>query len=271
MNSDLGDLRGRLTRLPGDIVDCLGFFSRIPIRHFERPAEHPTEFRLAAAAWPLAGLVIALAPAAVLLLATLAGVPPAIAATLSVALLIALTGALHEDGLADVADGFGGGSDKAKKLAIMRDSRLGTYGALALVVTLIVRIFGLAAILFVSAPAAFAAILAVAVASRSLALAHWHALLPARDDGLAVRAGRPDWQALLIGMSTGALALVLLLPFAGGPVLFAAALASFGVVGLTRLARQQIGGHTGDTIGAAQQIAEALLLAGLAAQWHGLG
>jgi adenosylcobinamide-GDP ribazoletransferase len=271
MNSDIGDLRSRLARLPGNIIDCLGFFSRIPIRHFEPPAEHPTEFRLAAAAWPLAGLVVALAPAGVLLLSSLAGVPPVITATLSVALLMALTGALHEDGIADVADGFGGGSDKAKKLEIMRDSRLGTYGVLALVVTLIVRIFGLAAILFVSLPAAFAAVLAVAVASRSLALAHWHALLPARDDGLAVRAGRPDWLALLIGVGIGVLALVLLLPFAGWPVFFAAAIASLGVVGLTRLARQQIGGHTGDTIGAAQQVAEALLLAGLAARWHGLG
>lgn len=265
MNSnlgDIGDLRSRLARLPGDVVDCLGFFSRIPIR----TGEHATEFRLAAAAWPLAGLVIALAPAGALLLASLAGFPAIIAATLSVALLIAMTGALHEDGLADVADGFGGGADKAKKLALMRDSRLGTYGALALVVTVIVRIFGLAAVLSVSPPAAIAAILAVAVASRSLALAHWHALLPAREDGLAVRAGRPDWLAMLIGLAIGALALVLLLPFAGWQVLFAAAIASFGVVALNRLARQQIGGHTGDTIGAAQQIAEALLLAGLAAQ-----
>jgi adenosylcobinamide-GDP ribazoletransferase len=264
-HGDIGDLRDRLARLPRDIVDCLGFFSRLPIP----PAEHTTQFRLAATAWPLSGLVVALAPAGVLLLASLAGVPAIISATLSVALLIVLTGGLHEDGLADVADGFGGGGDKAKKLAIMRDSRLGTYGAVALVMTLIVRIFGLAAILSVSLPAAFAAVLAVAVASRSLALAHWHALLPAREDGLAVRAGRPDWLALLIGMSTGVLALVLLLPFAGGPVFFAAAIASLGIVGFTHLARWQIGGHTGDTIGASQQIGEALLLAGLAAQWHG--
>ena len=269
MNSDLGNLSRRLARLPRDTVDCLGFFSRIPIRYFERPVEHLTEFRLAAAAWPLAGLVIALAPAGVLLLASLAGIPAVIAATLSVALLIALTGALHEDGLADAADGFGGGSESEEKLAIMRDSRLGTYGALALVVTLILRISGLAAIVLVSLPAALATVLAVAVASRSLALAHWYVLLPAREDGLAVQAGRPDRLALLIGLAIGALALVLLLPLAGRPVFFAVALASFGVVGLTRLARQQIGGHTGDTIGAAQQIAEALLIAALAAQWHG--
>jgi len=261
---DLGDLRNRLVRLPGDSVDCLGFFSRIPVRS----AESPAELGFAAAAWPLAGLVIALAPAGVLLLAGLAGIPAIITAALSVALLIALTGALHEDGLADVADGFGGGSDTAEKLAIMRDSRLGTYGALALVVTLIVRIFGLAAIVSASLPAAIAAILTVAVASRSLALAHWHALGPARQDGLAVDAGRPDRLAMLIGLAIGALALVLLVPFAGGSVFFAAALASLGVVALTRLAHQQIGGHSGDTIGASQQIAEALLLAGLAAHWH---
>jgi adenosylcobinamide-GDP ribazoletransferase len=267
MNSDLGYLTRRLTRLPRDTVDCLGFFSRIPIR----PVEHHTEFRLAAAAWPLAGLEIALAPAGVLLLASLAGVPSVIAATLSVALLIALTGALHEDGLADVADGFGGGNEGEEKLAIMRDSRLGTYGVLALLLTLITRIFGLAAILFVGLPVAFTAILAVAVASRSLALAHWHGLLPAREDGLAVHAGRPDRLALLIGLAIGALALIALLPFAGWRVFFAVAIASFGVLAFTRLARRQIGGHTGDTIGAAQQIAEALLLAGLATQWHAWG
>ncbi len=260
------DLAGRLARLPGDTIDCLGLLSRIPVRR----AAQATEFRLAAAAWPLAGLVLALAPAAVLLFAGLAGMPPVIAATLSVAALVAVTGALHEDGLADVADGFGGGSDKAEKLDIMRDSRLGTYGALALVVTLIVRIFGLAGVVGVGLTAATAAVLAVAMASRSLALAHWHALLPARDDGLAVYAGRPDWLALLIGLAIGALALVLLLPLAGWPVLFATALAGLGVAGLTHLARHQVGGHSGDTIGAAQQVAEALLLAGLAAQWHGL-
>ncbi|MDH3195327.1 MAG: adenosylcobinamide-GDP ribazoletransferase, partial [Hyphomicrobiales bacterium] len=263
MNSDLGDLgvlRERLTRLPGDIIDCLGFFSQIPVRHFERPADSPTELGLAAAAWPLAGLLIALPPAGVLLLVSLAGIPAVIAVTLSVMLLIGLTGALHEDGLADVADGFGGGGNKAKKLAIMRDSRLGTYGVLALVISVIVRIFGLAAIIAVSLPAAIAAILAVAVASRSLALAHWHALDPARQDGLAVRAGRPDRLAMLIGLGIGALALVLLVPFAGGSVFFAVALASLGVVALTRLVHQQIGGHSGDTIGASQQIAEAMLL-----------
>ena len=264
---DLGDLGGRLTRLPGDFIDCLGFFSRIPVRR----AGSPTGLGLAAAAWPLAGLVIALAPAGVLLLVSLAGFPAVIAATMSVALLIGLTGALHEDGLADVADGFGGGSSKAKKLSIMRDSSLGTYGALALVVTVIVRIFSLAAIIAISLPAAFAAVLAVAVASRSLALAHWHALPPARKSGLAVRAGRPDRLAMLIGLGIAALAFVLLLPFVGGPVLFAAALASLGVLALTQLARRQIGGHSGDTIGASQQIAEALLLVGMAAQWHGAG
>ncbi len=268
MNNHSGILAGRIARLPGDTIDCLNFFSRIPVRHLKRQTEQPTEFRIAAGAWPLVGLVIALAPAGVLLLAGLAAIPPVISATLSVAFLIALTGALHEDGLADVVDGFGGGRNREDKLAIMRDSRLGTYGALALVVTLIVRVSGIATILSVNPPAAFAAIIAVAVASRSLALVHWHALLPAREDGLAANAGRPDRQALFVGLAIGIPALVLLLPFAGWQVIFAAAIASLGVVAFTRLARQQIGGHTGDTIGAAQQIAEVLLLAGLAAQWQ---
>ena len=172
-----------------------------------------------------------------------------------------LTGALHEDGLADVADGFGGGRDPAAKLEIMRDSRLGTYGALILLVSFVTKLSALAA-------------LPDGIVVQSLIAAHALArgVLPvmamslpyARKDGLAANAGRPD---LATAGIAGALALIItLLALPWIEALCAALVASASAIAMALLAQRQIGGQTGDVLGGAEQLSETAILVLLAAR-----
>lgn len=249
-------------RIPQDVAASLTFFSRLPVP----PRDEPFDLRDAAGAWPLAGLLLALLAGLVFLLARAAGAPPIVAAVLALAAMAFLTGGLHEDGLADAADGFGGGKDAAGRLAIMRDSRLGTFGGLGLVFVVLLKAAALGAI-GVDALAGLIAILAAAAISRAAALWHWRDLPQARNDGLAVSAGRPEDNALIVGGATAAAAAIIALPLFGVSVLIAILFAGLLTVGFSALCRKMIAGHTGDTIGAAQQLAEAAILVGLSAGW----
>ena len=229
------------------------FFTRLPVN--PAPAG---EWRLADSAWafPLVGAGIGGAAALALLLAQLIGLPGWPAALLSVLAGIALTGALHEDGLADTADGFCGGRDREEKLAILRDSRQGTYGVLAIVLSVLLRTAALAAIGDVIH--AGLALVAAHAASRAALPAAMIGLAPARHDGLGAMAGTPRAggaiAAALIGAATALAAL--------GPVRGAIALCLAGVMvfATVELARRQIGGHTGDVLGAFQQVGEIVIL-----------
>ncbi|SEQ86285.1 cobalamin-5'-phosphate synthase [Faunimonas pinastri] len=256
----------RLFRLPGDVRACLSFFSRLPIR-----TEHDRPFDLGTSigAWPLAGVILAIVPALLLLLLRSAHMVPTIAAALTLAATAGLGGGLHEDGLSDCADGFGGGRTRGRKLEIMRDSRIGSYGALALFFTGLIRVAGLASLSLVFWEGAVA-LLCVAAISRAAAIWHWRALPPARDDGLAVAAGVPDRASVVIATGFGIVAAIPLLAIFGLSAILGLALLAAGVAGFTSLCRHQIAGHSGDTIGASQQIAEALLFAGLATFWPAL-
>jgi adenosylcobinamide-GDP ribazoletransferase len=218
---------------------------------------------IAAAGWafPLVGAGIGALAAIAFLIAETVGLPELPAALLAVAAGIALTGAFHEDGLADTADGFGGGADRAEKLAIMRDSRHGTFGILALVLSVTLRAAALAAL---GDPIhAGLALIAAHAASRGALPPIMRLLSPARPDGLGAAAGRPSltiaFAAAAIG---GAVALVMLGPFAG-----AVALApTGGAVALAAiLAQRQIGGYTGDVLGFCQQLGEIIMLLAAAA------
>ncbi|HSM41699.1 MAG TPA: adenosylcobinamide-GDP ribazoletransferase [Afifellaceae bacterium] len=257
------EFQERLMRLPHDTRESLAFFTRLPVGS----KDTLTDLRISAAAWPLAGGIIVLVPAILLWLAVMAGMPSLIAAVLALALAVAITGGLHEDGLADTADGFGGGETRERKLEIMRDSRLGSYGALALIFVIMIRVMSLA-MLSGEAGRGAIALFSVALVSRTLALWHWSSLEPARNEGLAFSAGRPDWRALAIGAGVGVVGLIALLFAFGTATLFAAAIAFIVTIAFTSLSKSQIGGHTGDTIGACQQVAEAALLAGLTVGWQ---
>jgi adenosylcobinamide-GDP ribazoletransferase len=172
-----------------------------------------------------------------------------------------LTGGFHEDGLADLADGFGGGRDKAAKLEIMRDSRLGTYGALVLLVSCGAKTAALAAL-------PRAAVVASLIAAHTLARGALPALttiMPgARSDGLATSAGRVE---PLVATTAGVLALIIAfvcLPMVTALVAIAAA--ALGAVAVAMLAKRQIGGITGDVLGAAEQVGETAVLLVLAAR-----
>src|SRR5216684_1273003 len=167
----------------------------------------------------------------------------------------AVTGALHEDGLADTADGFGGGEDRAGKLAIMRDSRIGAYGVIALVFTVALRAAALAVL---TTPRAGAALIAAHAVSRAGLPIVMRWLAPARDDGLGASAGQPDDSA--IGWCAGIAVVVALLCLGVVPGLAALVVGPAAVAGLARLAQRQIGGYTGDVLGAAQQIGEIAVL-----------
>jgi adenosylcobinamide-GDP ribazoletransferase len=249
-----------------DLLACLRFYSRLPV---PAPAGHEMpDFRTAVRALPIAGALIGACAAAALVCACGLGLPPFLAAALALVALVALTGALHEDGLADLSDGFGGGATREEKLEIMRDSRLGSYGAIALVFSLLLRVGALAGVAERSALEAAAVLVFVAALSRTAGLAPIMILTPARADGAGHAAMRPFETALRsAAMLAASLAL---LPLGAGASLLAVALAGLGAIGAAyataKLAERQIGGLTGDVMGAAQQTAEIASLLAFAAR-----
>lgn len=247
-----------------DVLACLRFYSRLPLPAGREGHAMP-DFRTAVRALPIAGAVIGGCAAAALLVARLYGLPPLASAGVAIAVLVAVSGALHEDGLADVADGFGGGATREAKLEIMRDSRLGSYGGVALTLSLVLRIGALAAILERGALLAAAVLVFAAALSRTAGLLPIMILTPARADGSGHAALRPFGQALrTAALLTAALAMAPIL--AGAPLAdlaWAALLAVGAAYGVAKLAERQIGGLTGDVLGAAQQAAEVTLLLAL--------
>jgi adenosylcobinamide-GDP ribazoletransferase len=183
-------------------------------------------------------------------LAAACGLPPEIAALIAVAAAIWLTGALHEDGVADFADGVGGGRDREARLAIMRDSRIGTFGALALIVAIGLRILAVAEV--GAGALLFAAFVATGAASR-FAMAVALALMPpAQADGLGRGAGRPGTGALAGGL---VVTVVCLAPL-GQAAAAVGALMGLAAALTGLLAARRLGGQTGDVLGAVQVVAE---------------
>ncbi len=181
------------------------------------------------------------------------------------AALVLATGGLHEDAAADTADAFGARANPARRLEIMRDSRIGSFGALALLLALGIRGTAIAAI---GRPAAVAAALAASGAvARAAMLGPLLWLPPARPDGLAAALGLPSAASLALALGIAALAAFALLApgLAAGTLALGAAVA----LGSSALTRRLVGGHTGDTLGACEQAAECAILSLLAAALAG--
>lgn len=201
---------------------------------------------LGAAAWafPVVGIVVGAIAGGVFWLASFLGLPALAAALLAIGASVLVTGGLHEDGLADMADGFGGGRDVARKLEIMRDSRLGSYGALAMIL-----IIGLTASAIADA-GHLLAFIAIGALSRTAMLLPMMLLPPARADGLGATAATPVnpsfWVATIIALTLSLLALPIA-PLAAVVVVTLAIMA---------LAKRHIGGQTGDVLGATQKLTE---------------
>ncbi len=236
-----------------DLRVAAAFFTRLPLG----PAGAATGESLARAlrAAPLVGLALGLLGAGAFALAHALGLGPLVSALLALALIAASTGALHEDGLADFADGLAG-REAAERLAIMRDSRTGVYGTLALVFSLGLRAAALAQI--DSPGPAAAALVAAAAASRGLLPLTTLWLEPARPDGLAAMLGAPHQEAVVTAAALAALAALLLLGPSAGVAALALGLAALW--GVAALARHRLGGYTGDVLGAAQQVVEVAVL-----------
>jgi adenosylcobinamide-GDP ribazoletransferase len=248
------------------LILALGFLSRIPLPGATFAAHPEAKLAESADAFPVVGLIIALPAAVVFFLASLIW-PPVISAALALISLTAITGALHEDGLADCADAFFGARNIERRLEIMKDSRIGTFGALALV---FVFALGWACLTQIAEAngtyAAVAALLVAATASRAGLVWHWHVLPPARPDGLAASQGKPEWSAVVLA-ATYATLLTVPLTFAlfgFGMMIMVVAFAFISSLTAMIISRAKIGGHTGDTLGLTQKIAELSVLLALA-------
>jgi adenosylcobinamide-GDP ribazoletransferase len=208
--------------------------------------------------------LVGLAGAFVYKVASRLGLPANLTALLALATTALITGALHEDGLADTADGLGGGRTRERKLEIMRDSRIGSYGVCALILSFGLRWTALAAI--ANPWAVMLALCAAHAAARAGLPAFMSLVPPARRDGLAAGAGVPPGHSVAIAFAVGTLALALTL----GPAKALVGLVLLSVAGLilARLAIRQIGGQTGDILGALEQVGEILILLVAAAFLH---
>ena len=207
-------------------------------------------------AFPLVGAAVGLLGGLAYAAAAWAGLPSMPAALLAVLAMVLATGSLHEDGLADTADALGAGGDRQRALEIMRDSRIGSFGALALMMALLARLMALAPMWD---PELVAAVLvAAAMASRAVMPVVMLLQPSARATGLAAETGRPEPFKVMIGTFIAIGAVVLLLPLSKAvPALIAAAVVSLLVA--SWLGRR-FGGCTGDTLGTVQQVAEIAFL-----------
>lgn len=249
----MSDYADTLQKLMTDLRIGISLCTRLPIG----PAEAIGEGDVARASWtfPIAGLLVGLAGALVYAVAIRVNVGAQPAAALAVAATLLFTGAMHEDGLADTADGLGGKS-RERKLEIMRDSRIGTFGACALAISVLVRWSTLADI----AEPRFVAVALICahVAARACVPAFMHLVPPARSDGLSSGAGQPPFASVVTALLLGIASLLL----AFGPTGTMVTLLLLLVLALllARLAIGQFGGQTGDVLGALEQACEAAVL-----------
>ena len=259
----LGQGAGAMPRTPEDWLQAMGeaaaFFTCLPL------GGRAPRFRAVDTlpVWPVVGLAIGLAAGIDLAIARWLGAAPWLAVVVGLLTGVVLTGALHEDGLADTSDAFGVANvDSARRLEILRDSRIGTYGALALIFSLLLRVAALTQITVVAGTGGGLLTLAATHAlSRAAMVWPINSAKPARPDGLGAALGAPQaamagW-ALAIG---GGIAFVVLLAVAPLAALLSPPLAVALAAGVTSVARDKIGGYTGDTLGATQQVVEIAVL-----------
>ena len=249
-----------------DLARSVAFLSRIhvPQRHF---VNYDGKLSRAVRAFPIAGVLVTLPAAGVFSLFLAFHADGMLAAFAALTLQTFITGALHDDGLSDTADGLGGGKDRDSALSIMRDSRIGSYGAVSLILSFGLRATALAALADHLTPSeAGVTLLAVAALSRAALVWHWSMLPPARKDGVAASVGEPERNAAYLAYSTASLsAIVLLWTFTNTLALIMCAVSiTVCVYAFSGLVRGKIGGHTGDTLGASLLIAEIAALVALA-------
>ena len=233
------------------------FLMRIPLPELSPDGVRP----LSQAAWsfPVIGLGVGAAGGVALMAGFNLGLHPLLCALMALAVQTFMTGALHEDGLADVADGFGGGQTSRDKLHIMRDSRIGSYGVLALVFSVALR--GAALSGMAGAGIAALALIVSGALSRSTVVMVMAFMSPARADGLGSSAGKAALKAVVIAFVISIIVAHFIFEALVWPVLAVALIAATLVAWM---ARRQVGGFTGDVLGTVQQVSEIAILVALA-------
>ena len=240
-----------------DLRMALSLLTRLPVRC-------PDDKPLAQAVWcyPVVGLILGVCLAPVLWLAPQINLPSLANGLLVIAVLSVLTGALHEDGLADVADGFGGGAERTRKLDIMKDSRMGSYGTLALILVVLFKASLIGALMDrYNSGITLACLMAVLALSRGLIPFLMRYLPPARPDGLARWVGRPTGARTLLGGFIVVVIVVALSDSLPAPALGLVVVSILTVFLIGWLSMKQINGITGDVLGASMTLCEATGLA----------
>jgi adenosylcobinamide-GDP ribazoletransferase len=252
-----------------DCAQMVRFYSRIPVPKlsFETDPHALPDFRTAPRMLAIAGLIIGLPGAIVLWMGVTAGLPALVAAGIAIAVSVFASGAFHEDGLADTFDGLGGGVTIERKLEIMKDSRIGSFGGAALIIAIGLRFAALGALIDETSAFSAALLMLVAAAlSRTIGLTSITLLPPARPGGFSSAVGRPTsatyvtammLAVFFVGAATSAANIPVMAGFLG--IVLAMGMALL----MTGWSLRAIGGQTGDIAGAVQQIAEIAFYAGV--------
>ena len=249
--------------LAASFLTCLPVARKTPTAMGEEvlPATRtPAELTRATGLFPLIGAALGVVAGLALMGAFQLGLHPLACAFVALATSIALTGALHEDGLGDFADGLGG-ANREDRLRIMRDNRIGTFGTLALLFGVGIRASILSGL--TSPEAAALALITAAAFSRAVLPGVMRWQRPARADGLAAAVGAPSNAEV----ATAVVLALLIGLFAVGfwASLLVAVVAGLAALAVAVLAQRTLGGHTGDVLGAVQVVAEVAALAAIAA------
>ena len=234
---------------PADLGLALSLLSRLPVKLSRSDPDRT--MAQSAWAWPVVGVLVGLLAGFLGLTGHFLGAGPGMSAGITLAALVMATGALHEDGLADTFDGLWGGSDKSRRLEIMKDSHIGSYGVLALSLTTLLR-WSLLTTLFQSGWV-LAPVIAAAALSRVPMAVLLTTLPNARGSGLSATTGQPKASTIL---ATIAIAALISIALTGTATLAAIFWISLTTIALASVAKAKIGGQTGDILGASQVLAE---------------
>lgn len=233
-----------------DLIYAISLLTRFPISSTilePRPQS--------AWAWPVVGVGLGILAGTVIWALMALGAPNSVAAIVGLAIMVLLTGCMHEDGLADTFDGFWGGKNAEHRLEIMRDSNVGAYGVAALVIVFIARFLGIFESINDLHP-----IIVVAVSgalSRTVMMVAMHLCPTARNEGLAATTGRPSVKVALFGIIFSTILCIICF---GWQFLIPLIAASTAGLLISLLAIRKIGGYSGDTLGASQQTSETACL-----------
>ena len=243
-----------------DLPAAFGLLTRLPLRVNTAKATA----RGAGSAWafPIVGAFIGLMAAATVAIVLWLGLPAPVAAIFAILVPILLTGAMHEDGLADTADGLWGGWTKERRLEIMKDSHIGTYGTLAIGLSLLLR--GVLMTALISEGVYVAGLIMAAMMSRASMVGILAFLPNARETGLSRTFGKPSSAVALLAGLICIIAALALAPSIATSIFFVTVGATI-ICGL--IAKAKIGGQTGDILGATQQVTEIIVLATLLVEW----